>query len=195
MALIRSFIRIFSERLSEQKAILLADIGSKAGRLKDTRISALEAVNITNRYLVREHGREEMFATLFFGLLNPENGMLQYINAGHEPVYIIDNGTKKTLCLKATGPAIGLIENMEYKSRILQLEPFSILFGYTDGVTEACSPFGEMFTRTRLESLFYKNIWKSAEDFIAQIQNDLFEFVGESHAHDDVTILAVRRRA
>jgi sigma-B regulation protein RsbU (phosphoserine phosphatase) len=193
MALIRSFIRVFSERLITHKAKPKHKYAPRTSSAAPERIFALEAVEITNDYLACEHGGEGMFATLFFGVLDPASGLIQYINAGHEPVYVFGDNVKSR-CLGPTGPAVGVIGNIEYDRRDLRLEPGAIIFGYTDGVTEACSPSGEMFTRLRLEKLISESHRSSAKDFISKVQSSLFSFIGNAPAHDDVTMLAVQRK-
>ena len=54
-----------------------------------------------------------MFATLFFGVLDPASGQLVYINGGHEPLYVLGkDGVKAEL--PPTGPAVGLMENINF---------------------------------------------------------------------------------
>jgi sigma-B regulation protein RsbU (phosphoserine phosphatase) len=132
-----------------------------------------------------------MFATLFFGVLNPSTGTLSYINGGHEPLYIINDGQIKNR-LKPTGPAVGLMPDIAFKAQDVQLEPGDLLVGYTDGVTEARSPEGEVYTRDRLQSLLTQPI-KSASDTIERVKANLFEFIDRAARGDDVTMLAVQR--
>ena len=86
-----------------------------------------------------------MFATLFFGVLNPVTGQLYYINGGHEPLYVINSSGVKTM-LKPTGPAVGMIPDTRFKIQQIDLEPGDMLVGYTDGVTEARSPEDELIS-------------------------------------------------
>ncbi|GAI01681.1 unnamed protein product, partial [marine sediment metagenome] len=115
-------------------------------------INALKAVALTNDYIAQEHGEEGMFATVFFGVLDPKTGLLAYINAGHVPPFIIGSaGVKQRL--KPTGPAVGIMPHMKFSIQEVQIEPGDILLGYTDGVTEAQDPSGEFYTINRLLSL------------------------------------------
>jgi sigma-B regulation protein RsbU (phosphoserine phosphatase) len=77
---------------------------------------------------------------------------MAYINAGHEPVVITDSsGIKQSL--DPTGPAVGMMVDMKFEIRQVQIEPGDILIGYTDGVIEALAPNGDFFTRKRLLSI------------------------------------------
>jgi sigma-B regulation protein RsbU (phosphoserine phosphatase) len=134
-----------------------------------------------------------MYATLFFGVLNPATGILSYVNGGHEPLYVINAGIIKDR-LKPTGPAVGLMPDITFKTQEIQLEPGDLLIGYTDGVTEARSPKDEIYTRDRLQSLLAQP-FKSASDTLERIKTNLFAFIDIAPRGDDVTMLAVQRAA
>ena len=150
MALIRSLIRVFSGHISlhgfANFSINNGLTGSvSAGSATAGQLNALNAVKLTNDYIAHEHGKDGMFTTLFFGVINPFTGIMAYINAGHEPVPIVDSsGVRKSL--KPTGPAVGTMINMKFDIQQIQIEPGDILIGYTDGVIEAVAPNGDFFT-------------------------------------------------
>ena len=197
MALFRSLIRVFSNQvLSEQlsAAVKNAQKNKKADVALPTDIdpvSGLSAVSYTNNYIALNHGDEGMFATLFFGVLDPNTGWLYYINGGHEPLFIISpNGIREKL--DPTGPAVGMMPDTTFDIQKIQLEPGDILIGYTDGVTEARSPGDEPFTRNRLRSLI-EQPFNSASDLLEGIKTSLFSFIDIAPRGDDVTMLAVQR--
>jgi sigma-B regulation protein RsbU (phosphoserine phosphatase) len=132
-----------------------------------------------------------MFATIFFGVLNPATGSLAYINAGHLAPIIVGNGGVKHI-LGSTGPFVGLMPNMKFEIRDARIDPGDFFIGYTDGVTEAISESGELFTQKRLEGII-TGIQESAADMITNIRSKLTEFTANVPQSDDITILAVRR--
>jgi sigma-B regulation protein RsbU (phosphoserine phosphatase) len=141
MALFRSLMRVFSGQISLEGWSASKVAPNEKSAVEVDLFRMLQAVSLTNDYISLEHGHETMFATLFFGILNPVNGEIAYINGGHEPLFIIGpSGIKETL--KAAGPVVGIITGAEFKIQRSQLEPGDILIGYTDGVTEALSPHG-----------------------------------------------------
>jgi len=198
MALLRSLIRVFSGQTAEHlpytkmgtppdKAILRNGMDSS-----DFDPSAvLNAVSLSNEYIANEHGDEGMFATLFFGILNPSSGTLTYVNGGHEPLFIVGkegiNGR-----LNTTGPAVGIMAGTQYRADNVQLEKGEILFGFTDGVTEARSSFDKLYTRTRLEESVQNGSFESAKDFLENVKSNLFDFIERAPQSDDITMLAVR---
>jgi serine phosphatase RsbU (regulator of sigma subunit) len=197
MALFRSLIRVFAEQSIYCTAPDLTQIGPAPGNIEtiasseNDQIARLGAVSSTNNYIAHIHGRECMYATLFFGVLNPATGILSYVNGGHEPLYVINAGSIKDR-LKPTGPAVGLMPDITFKTQQIKLEPGDLLVGYTDGVTEARSPKDEFYTRERLQSLLAQP-FKSAAETLERIKTNLFAFIDIAPRADDVTMLAVQR--
>jgi sigma-B regulation protein RsbU (phosphoserine phosphatase) len=196
MALIRSLIRVFSGHISlhgfANFSINNGLTGSvSAGSATADQLNALNAVKLTNDYIAHEHGKDGMFATMFFGVINPFSGIMAYINAGHEPLSIVDSsGVKKSL--KSTGPAVGMMINMKFDIQQVQIEPGDILIGYTDGVIEAVAPNGDFFTRNRLLSVLERSP-SSAAGLIECIKSEMFVHIQNAQLSDDITMLAVQR--
>ena len=125
-----------------------------------------------------------MFATIFFGILNPHTGDIHYINAGHEPPIVIGARALKAT-LSPTGPAVGLFEDLGFKVGEIQLEPGNILLAYTDGVTDAQDETGQAFGKEQLVSAAVSS-YASVEELVHHIRGqDQF---------DDITLLALRRK-
>jgi serine phosphatase RsbU (regulator of sigma subunit) len=197
MALFRSLIRVFAEQGAFCDPSAITGINRSCNELtsvpsvENQQSMHLRAVPFTNNYIAQTHGEEAMFATLFFGVLNPTTGKLCYINAGHEPLYMVDKkGVKKKL--DRTGPAVGLFPNSAYDIGKIQFEPGDMLIGYTDGVTEARSPEDELFSRNRLR-LLIEQPFNSASELLERIKSNLFSFIDIAPRGDDVTMLAVQR--
>lgn len=192
MALIRSLVRVFAERtLAEESVNALPETGISDLTSMDTGNREFEVVQLTNSYLVRHHGHECMFATLFFGVLDPASGHLVYINGGHEPLYVIGkDGVKQEL--PPTGPAVGLMENLIFKAHRLQLDPGDLLFGLTDGVTEACNSEEELFSRIRVKDILAQPM-ASGRELLERIRQGVSDFVDTAPRSDDITMLAVQR--
>jgi serine phosphatase RsbU (regulator of sigma subunit) len=200
MALFRSLIRIFSGQTSLDglpltcSDTLLDESAEIAGNqsIDPTHITALKAVQLTNNYIALNHGDLAMFATLFFGILDPDSGSLSYVSGGHEPLLIVgpDGGVKEQLTV--TGPSVGIEPKMNFKYQQSHLDAGDILLGYTDGVTEASASDGAFFTTPRLVSLLDKPV-SSAADMLDRIADSVQKHIGEADQFDDITLLAIRR--
>ena len=192
MALFRSLIRVFSGQINLQGVSMSGTCKSGSNSPCNYDHLALRAVSLTNDYIAEEHGQEGMFATLFFGVLDPLSGKMAYVNAGHEPVIIANNnGVKERL--KPTGPVVGMMPESKYKAMPVQFEHGDILIGYTDGVTEALSPKKEFYTKGRFFSILEKPA-PTASKLIEQIKIDLYNHMDDAPQFDDITMLAVHRR-
>ena len=193
MALFRSLIRVFSGQINLQGvSVPGSDNHNPPDSIGDPLYQALHAVSLTNHYIAQEHGEEGMFATLFFGVLDPQSGKLTYVNGGHEPLILFNHsGIKERL--KATGPVVGYMTPMEFKVRQVQMEPDDFLIGYTDGVTEAMSPENKLFSKKRFLSLLEKPA-ATASQQIEQIKKDIFSHIGDAPQFDDITMIAVHRK-
>ena len=196
MALIRSLIRVFSGHISlhgfSNFSVNNGLTHSVATHSATTdQLNALNAVKLTNEYIAHEHYKEGMFATLFFGVINPDTGVLAYINAGHEPLVIVNAADVKQR-LKPTGPAVGITSGMKFEFQQVRIQPGDMLLGFTDGVTEALSPHGEFFTSKQLLSVLEQPA-DSGSDLIKRIETNVFNHIQNGAPSDDITMLAVQR--
>jgi serine phosphatase RsbU (regulator of sigma subunit) len=200
MALFRSLIRIFSGQTSMNglpltcSDALLDQMDEFADNpsVRPDHVTALKAVYLTNNYIALNHGELAMFATLFFGIIDPESGDLSYVNGGHEPVFVVgpDGGVKERLT--TTGPSVGIEPNIRFNIGQSRLEPGDILVGYTDGVVEANASDGEFFTMERLVATLEAPA-SSAAELLDRIAAGIQEHIGEADQFDDVTLLSIRR--
>ena len=149
-------------------------------------------VLLTNNYITTNHMELNMFATYFFGLLDPSSGRLAYINGGHNPPFIVGPDGVLKASLKGTGPAVGMVPNADFRIAQTELGPGDILYLYTDGVTEARTPTGEFYTEKRLLSLLAEPE-TSAAGLLDRVEKAVSEWVAGGIATDDITMMAVRR--
>ena len=178
MVLFRSLLRAFSERQMDKDSI---------------QEQLLDIILNTNNFIAEYHGKSNMFATMFFGILDPDNGNLYYINGGHEPPIILNKEGKIARRLMPTGPAVGLFPEMEYRVEQIHLNEGDFLVGYTDGTTDAKNSSGKQFTEDRL----LKNIsypWTSIFSMLFELNNELQKHIGEQSQFDDITLISFRRK-
>ena len=197
MALFRSLIRVFSTQKGFRQEPLAGEAGGRVSPgespvdVDQKPLACLQAVSLTNEYIARIHGDEGMFATVFFGVLDPVSGRLSYVNGGHEPLPHIGGGKVKGL-LNPTGPAVGMMPDMRFGIQQVFMDPGDILLGFTDGLTEARSTEDELFTRGRLNALFDPPA-ATAGLLLKRIQSRLSAFIGTASQNDDITMLLLRR--
>jgi serine phosphatase RsbU (regulator of sigma subunit)/uncharacterized protein YigA (DUF484 family) len=184
MTLFRSLIRITASQEFYQHADSLSVSLATAERLQ-------RAISLTNNYIAETHYDSGMFATLFFGILDPRDGKLTYVNGGHEPPLIIHSGqVRESLC--KTGPAVGALADCRFNVSAVQFHPGEMLIAFTDGAHEAKSPQGEFFGRERLLDIF-RQYGQSADEMVKAIETKLRDHIDSATQFDDITLLAVRR--
>ncbi len=94
--------------------------------------------------------------------------------------------------LPPTGIAIGALENVEYKSRSINIEKDDVVVMYTDGVTEAINSQQDMFGEKRLIELIEKNAHLSSQGILEKILSYVKEFAGDMPQADDITLLIIK---
>lgn len=202
MALSRSLLRAFVEQhrplswmdgIVGDRSTAAADRAAKRRRMMlSAGTSALLAVALTNNYISENHGDMCMFATLFFGVLDPTTGELTYINGGHDPPAIVGpDGMVKTR-LSPTGPAVGMLPDVDFDVQQATLEPGDLLMAFSDGVPDARNPDGKRFTVEGLFSLL-KQSDPSVAALLERIEATLRAYIADAEQFDDITMLAVRR--
>lgn len=151
------------------------------------------AIALTNKYIASTHSRSNMFSSVFFGLLIPETGQLCYINAGHEsPLIIGPSGVRQQL--EPTGPVIGIFEEAEHNVGMAEIFPGEMLFGYTDGATDALNDKGEQFGEQRLLNIAGEGA-RNGGAMLHRMLSEVEEYIGSADQYDDITMISVYRQA
>jgi phosphoserine phosphatase RsbU/P len=187
MTLFRSLVRVTA----------LADVygnGNGNGKSYLAPIERLQhIISFTNNYITETHFDANMFATLFVGIINPENGTLTYANCGNERP-IIGGAGRDVMILQATGPVVGIFPWAQFAVRETCMQKGDMLLAFTDGIPDARNQANQEFGKERL---FRKmsNCSKTATEILGEIAADLDTFIGAAEQFDDITLLMVRRTA
>jgi len=130
-----------------------------------------------------------VYSTLFMALLDPATRVLRYVNAGHNPQYVLrrDGGLER---MGATGLPVGLLAGRGYTERTVQLQQDDLLFLYTDGCVEEENEQAEMFGTERLEELLLSSV--KTKNPLHHVEESLKAFRGRSEPLDDATLMTVR---
>ncbi len=134
-----------------------------------------------------------MFVTVWLGILDLASGLLKYSCAGHEPP-AVKNGNAPYILMndEEHGMIMGLKEDEKYKDSEIQLAPGSVVFIYTDGVTDAQNPSEEMYGIDRMLSCLNQSAGDIPQDIIKKMYSDIEDYVGSSEQSDDIAMLAVK---
>jgi serine phosphatase RsbU (regulator of sigma subunit) len=133
----------------------------------------------------------EVYLTLFLAILDPKQGELRYVNAGHESPFLLrrDGGLER---LEATGRPIGLMSGGGYTENRVSLSPGDRLFLYTDGLVDAENESGVAFGPERLERVVSQEGEVDPAAFLARVESAYQDHRGAREAADDATLLILR---
>jgi serine phosphatase RsbU (regulator of sigma subunit) len=152
---------------------------------------ASRALHLANDYIAETHDRSNMFATVFAAEVDPATGELTYANGGHEPP-AIQRASGDIERLDPTAPAVGLMAGTRFDTRTVTLGPGDSLFAFTDGLTEARDPSGELYEDERLLDMI-RSQGGPVDAVLDAIEADIDRHVGGGPRGDDMTLLVVQR--
>ncbi len=189
----------------ERIGLVIADVSGKgipaallmAGLQASVRSLALPGVppcEINRRLndMLHQSTSASRYATLFFGLYDPQDRSLHYSNAGHFPP--IHLGAHGTAYLSQGGLPIGLMPSSLYGEGRRELGLGDLLALYTDGVVETPNATGEEFGSARLVEILTRQKDASLADMLARVIEAVDGWSGGGPPHDDVTLVLARTR-
>jgi serine phosphatase RsbU (regulator of sigma subunit) len=132
-----------------------------------------------------------LYATLFIAIFDPNTRVMRYVNAGHNPQFVLrtDGRIEK---MSSTGMPVGLLAGHGYSEIEVQMSAGDLLFFYTDGCVEMENDQEEFFGSERLEALVAASGRSSADDVLATVERAISTFRGGRDLFDDATMMVVR---
>lgn len=137
------------------------------------------------------NNREEMFVTIWFGVLDLKTGQITAANAGHEYPVLAPAKGPFSLIKDKHGFVIGGMEGIRFKEYELKMEPGSRLFLYTDGVPEAMDADNAMFGTDRMLAALNQDPEACPGKILQNVQSAVDSFVKDAEQFDDLTMLCV----
>lgn len=164
--------------------ILLANI-AKMGK------SPSEILTAANNAIC-SNDKDDMFVTVWLGILEISTGRLTAANAGHESPLLRQGGTGEYVIYKDKhGLVLGGMEGISYRQYEIMLSPGSGIFLYTDGVPEATDSKNELFGMERLVSALNVKPDASPEQLLHNVRGAVDGFVKDAEQFDDLTMLCL----
>jgi serine phosphatase RsbU (regulator of sigma subunit) len=130
------------------------------------------------------------YVTAIFLRLEPATHMLEVVNAGHNPGFLLRDGRAQQIV--ASGTPIGLVPGMQYSAEQFAFPAGSRLLFYTDGLTEVFQGDDEFGTERLLQSFQGCDLGEGAA-ILDSLWRELHDFCGGAHQEDDMTALALLR--
>ena len=170
--------------------LLMANLQASLRTTQAMGASLAESAEKINR-LVFENTPSYMLITFFMVLIDPVRKIIRYVNAGHNPPFLVSVGGRIQM-LSEGGLLFGVVENATYREGVLPLRLGEILLMYTDGVCEAMNSDEEEYGEKRITELVKGNREVSLAELLAMIEEDVCGFHGSRNYADDFTLLAAR---
>jgi sigma-B regulation protein RsbU (phosphoserine phosphatase) len=172
-------------------ALMVSTLHSALGLLMDRVDIGADLISRLNRHIATSSAPNK-FITLFIAELDPEEGLLNFVNAGHNPALLLrSSGNVEEL--EPKGMPLGIFADGVYQSESNHMSPGDLLCVYSDGITEAESPQDEQFGMARLVDLLRKNQSKPLPEIIDMVDQRTTDFAAGRSQGDDQTVLIVRR--
>jgi sigma-B regulation protein RsbU (phosphoserine phosphatase) len=145
-----------------------------------------------NDDLAREN-ESQTFVTVVLAVIDAASGTGRIALAGHEPPFILSDGSARALADLSRQPPLGAMEGYPYRSDPLALGAGEALFLFSDGVTEAEDGADGFFGRDRLAEALRPSGGAPPRAVVEAVLEAVAGFAGGAPQADDITVLAVRR--
>jgi len=153
--------------------------------------SPAEVLSYVNEQLC-EGNEAELFVTVWLAIIEISTGKGLAANAGHEHPAIRHENGEWELVVYRHSPAVATMEGMRFREHEFELKPGDSLYVYTDGVTEATNAANELFGNDRLVSSLNRKADALPKELLANVKEDIENFVGKAPQFDDITMLGLK---
>jgi sigma-B regulation protein RsbU (phosphoserine phosphatase) len=152
-----------------------------------------EIISEMNNHLASDVLDSGKFMTLFYLTIDPEQGSLSWVRAGHDPALVYTPDTDEFEELKGSGVALGVTDKFEYiENRKEGLINGQIIAIGTDGIWEAFNTEGQMFGKERMCDIIRKHATASADDILNEVYAGLNNFMSGTRSEDDITLVIIK---
>ncbi len=153
--------------------------------------SPKDVMTAVNDQICRNN-KEQMFVTVWHGVLELSTGKLTAVNAGHEKPIIKSPEGEFEMFFDKHGFVIGCMGGVRYREYEMQLRPGSMLFLYTDGLTEAAGEDDELFGAPRAAETLNRVKNGTPQELLEYMEQEVEAFVGNAPQFDDLTMLCLQ---
>lgn len=159
----------------------------RATGLKGDTVS--QCMEYSNNLLCKE-SVSSMFVTVFYGILDTLTGRVDYVNAGHNPPYVLSSNGLHQVEM-TNGLPLGVMDDFNFESKTIQLQKGDQLLLYTDGVIEAINLEQTAYGEKKLEDFLNHHLNLPVETLIKKSFADVNDFAGGAPQSDDITLLGI----
>ena len=153
-----------------------------------------EIIAEVNRRILTDTQRG-IFLTAFYGVLDPNENLFTYVNAGHNPPAVMQPQSEifEITYLSKTGSLVGLFEESTWETQTIEIPPGTQIVLYTDGIPEAQNDSGDFYGNERFITALEEGLAPSAKAFQENILKDVNLFMDDTPRLDDITLIIISR--
>jgi serine phosphatase RsbU (regulator of sigma subunit) len=155
-------------------------------------LSPAEVALAVHNGLLEVSTNDDMFVTVFYGVLNVRTGQMRFVRAGQDEPLLFRAAGGPPEVLFADGRFLGMWPDLKLEELTVQLHPGDLLVAYSDGVTDAINPANDPYGKDRLIALLHRRRKDAPKIVCNAIFNDVLEFRADAPAFDDITVLVTR---
>ena len=172
-------------------ALLMASLRASLRSIADEGCDHLARIVTRLNRQVHEASAASRYATFFFAVYQPRLGELRYVNAGHNPPFVLRDGCE-AIPLEAGGMVVGLLKETTYTEGVVQLQAGDLLLTYTDGISEAMTEQDEEWGEKRMLAAAVGARGLPAKQILQNIMESADQFTGGAPQHDDMTLMVLK---
>lgn len=159
--------------------------------VSQTHTSTATICNIINKHMC-EDTEDDMYATIFMGILDLNTGILTYTNAGHPYPLIIQTSKNIEYIDSYLDVPVGILEDHQFDEYTYQLTQDTSLLFYTDGITDAENPQGQFFGKEKLVEKAKYCKFHTPQESVEAILQQIKQHIDTRHQSDDLTLLLIK---
>ncbi len=156
-------------------------------------LSPAEVSLAVHNGLIEVSSNDDMFVTVFYGVLHTPSGRLRYIRGGQDKPLVFRPNVAEPETLDAEGRFLGMWPGLNLEERETFLLPGDLFVAFSDGVPDAVDQNNIAYSLERLVALLQKCRGLTANQVCQAVFDDVFRFRGPAPAFDDITVLVVQR--
>lgn len=193
-----------------QLGLLMADVSGKGtsaalymAEVKGLMASLTRSMRSPRQLLVEAntllaaHLDNRSFVTMTYAIIDLEAGTLTCARAGHTPILVVSRGSSHVVAPDGMVLGLRLPDASDRFAQILEeqtrpIRPGDVIVLYTDGVTEAMNPAGDLYGDAALAATLEHHADATAAAVRDAVIGGVRQFVGQAEQHDDMTLVVVK---
>lgn len=173
-------------------ALYMASIMKLFRNVSSQSHSTAEICSIINTYMCQNNGPDDdMYITMFVGILDILTGKMTFTNAGHPYPFVIQSKSEVLPLDNYPDAPIGIVDEHPFNEYVYDLKPNSLILLYTDGVTDAEDAGARFYGGKRFEVCVRQAAGSGPQFMINAIMDNIKEFIGDAPQTDDLTLLSI----